>query len=130
MPNGLKVFLMEDHELPMIDVSMRFRTGSNYEPADKTGLAEPEPETLTDETLSLEGETAITAAVATLADQINNSAPMAGPGGGSDLARRSRRGRHHHDVLRVGLEVRRSDRSGPRQHHVGGAKGGAARHLR
>ena len=40
---------------------------------------EPEPETLTDETLSLEGETAITAAVATLADQINNSAPMAGP---------------------------------------------------
>jgi hypothetical protein len=40
---------------------------------------EPEPETLTDETLSLEGETAITAAVATLADQINNTAPMAGP---------------------------------------------------
>jgi predicted Zn-dependent peptidase len=40
MPNGLKVFLMEDHELPMIDVSMRIRTGSNYEPAEKTGLAD------------------------------------------------------------------------------------------
>lgn len=40
---------------------------------------EPEPETLTDETTSLDGETAITAAVATLADQINNTAPMAGP---------------------------------------------------
>lgn len=40
---------------------------------------EPEPETVTDETVSLEGETAITAAVATLADQINNTAPMAGP---------------------------------------------------
>ena len=39
----------------------------------------PEPETVTDETTSLEGETAITAAVATLADQINNTAPMAGP---------------------------------------------------
>ena len=41
--------------------------------------AEPEPETLTDETVSTDGETAITAAVATLADQINNTAPMAGP---------------------------------------------------
>lgn len=40
---------------------------------------EAEPETVTDETASLEGETAITAAVATLADQINNTAPMAGP---------------------------------------------------
>jgi len=40
---------------------------------------EPEPETMTDETTSLDGETAITAAVATLADQINNTAPMAGP---------------------------------------------------
>lgn len=40
---------------------------------------EPEPETLTDETVSTDGETAITAAVATLADQINNTAPMAGP---------------------------------------------------
>ena len=39
----------------------------------------PEPETMTDETTSFDGEGAITAAVATLADQINNSAPMAGP---------------------------------------------------
>lgn len=34
---------------------------------------EPVPETLTDETARLEGETAITAAVASLADQINNA---------------------------------------------------------
>lgn len=40
---------------------------------------EPEPETVTDETTSFDGEGAITAAVATLADQINNTAPMAGP---------------------------------------------------
>ena len=37
---GLKVFLMEDHELPLIDVRMQFRSGSNYEPANKTGLAD------------------------------------------------------------------------------------------
>ena len=37
--NGLKVFLMEDHELPLIDVSARIRTGSNYEPTNKVGLA-------------------------------------------------------------------------------------------
>lgn len=39
LPNGLQVFLMEDHELPLIEVSARIRTGSNYEPADKVGLA-------------------------------------------------------------------------------------------
>src|ERR1041385_1974404 len=37
--NGLQVFLMEDHELPLIQVTARVRTGSNYEPAEKTGLA-------------------------------------------------------------------------------------------
>ncbi len=39
MPNGMVVFLLEDHQLPLIDVSVRIRTGSRYEPADKTGLA-------------------------------------------------------------------------------------------
>ena len=39
LPNGLQVFLMEDHELPLIQVNARIRTGSNYEPADKVGLA-------------------------------------------------------------------------------------------
>ncbi|HEY5911068.1 MAG TPA: pitrilysin family protein, partial [Verrucomicrobiae bacterium] len=37
--NGLRVFLMEDHELPLITVTARIRTGSYYEPADKIGLA-------------------------------------------------------------------------------------------
>ena len=36
--NGMKVFLIEDHELPLIRVSAFIRTGSNYEPAEKTGL--------------------------------------------------------------------------------------------
>jgi len=40
LKNGLQVFLMEDHELPLIEVTARIRTGSNYEPADKTGLAQ------------------------------------------------------------------------------------------
>src|SRR4051812_45582243 len=39
LPNGLQVFLLEDHELPLIQVHTRIRTGSNYEPAEKTGLA-------------------------------------------------------------------------------------------
>ncbi len=39
MPNGIVVFLLEDHELPLIDASVRIRTGSRYEPADKIGLA-------------------------------------------------------------------------------------------
>lgn len=39
LDNGMTVFLIEDHELPMIDVTAMIRTGSNYEPADKVGLA-------------------------------------------------------------------------------------------
>jgi predicted Zn-dependent peptidase len=39
LSNGLKIFMLEDHELPLISISTRIRTGSNYEPADKIGLA-------------------------------------------------------------------------------------------
>jgi zinc protease len=39
LPNGLTVLLLEDRELPLIEVSARIRTGSNYEPADKVGIA-------------------------------------------------------------------------------------------
>ncbi len=39
MPNGMIVFLLEDHELPLINVSARIRTGSRYEPMEKVGLA-------------------------------------------------------------------------------------------
>jgi zinc protease len=37
--NGMRLFLLEDHELPLVDISLRIRTGSMYEPADKIGLA-------------------------------------------------------------------------------------------
>lgn len=40
LKNGMTVFLMEDHELPLIDVTAQIRTGANYEPAVKTGLAD------------------------------------------------------------------------------------------
>ena len=33
------VFLLEDHELPIVQVSARIRTGSRLEPADKVGLS-------------------------------------------------------------------------------------------
>jgi len=39
LSNGMQLFLLEDHELPLISVSARIRAGSIYEPADKIGLA-------------------------------------------------------------------------------------------
>jgi len=39
LDNGMIVYLLEDHELPIIDISVWIRTGSIYEPADKVGLA-------------------------------------------------------------------------------------------
>jgi len=39
LDNGMVVLLMEDHELPTVQVSARIRTGSRLEPADKVGLA-------------------------------------------------------------------------------------------
>lgn len=38
LPNGMVVFLQEDHELPMIDGVARIRGGSRSEPANKTGM--------------------------------------------------------------------------------------------
>ncbi|MEK7996462.1 MAG: pitrilysin family protein [Planctomycetota bacterium] len=39
LANGMRLFLLEDHELPLVSISVRFRTGSAYEPAQKVGLA-------------------------------------------------------------------------------------------
>lgn len=39
LDNGLKVFLLEDHELPLIGATVRVRTGALWEPEEKTGLA-------------------------------------------------------------------------------------------
>src|SRR5215813_9264476 len=39
LPNGLVIFLQEDHELPLIDGVIRVRGGRRDEPADKVGLA-------------------------------------------------------------------------------------------
>ncbi|MBS1852681.1 MAG: insulinase family protein [Acidobacteria bacterium] len=38
LPNGMVIFLQEDHELPLIDGVARIRGGSRSEPAAKTGL--------------------------------------------------------------------------------------------
>ena len=38
LPNGMVIFLQEDHELPLIDGTIRIRGGSRDEPADKVGL--------------------------------------------------------------------------------------------
>jgi len=39
LKNGLVLYLLEDHELPVIHISATIRVGSEYEPADKVGLA-------------------------------------------------------------------------------------------
>ena len=38
LPNGMVIFLQEDHELPLIDGTARIRGGSRSEPASKTGM--------------------------------------------------------------------------------------------
>ena len=40
LDNGIIVYLLEDREFPIIEISVWIRTGSIYEPADKVGLAE------------------------------------------------------------------------------------------
>lgn len=39
LPNGMKFYLLEDHELPIVAGTVRVRTGNLLEPADKVGLA-------------------------------------------------------------------------------------------
>lgn len=39
LENGLTVFLLEDHELPIIEVTVQIRAGSVYDPPEKAGLA-------------------------------------------------------------------------------------------
>lgn len=39
LSNGMVLYLLEDHELPLIRIEAMLRTGSIYEPADKIGLA-------------------------------------------------------------------------------------------
>src|SRR5262245_34257394 len=40
LPNGLVIFLQEDHELPLINGTIRIRGGSRDEPAEKAGLVD------------------------------------------------------------------------------------------
>ena len=40
LENGIVAYLLEEHEFPIIEISVWIRTGSIYEPADKAGLAE------------------------------------------------------------------------------------------
>ncbi|MBD0315852.1 MAG: insulinase family protein [Nitrospiraceae bacterium] len=39
LPNGMVVYLLEDHELPLVAVTASIRTGGWLDPADKVGLA-------------------------------------------------------------------------------------------
>ena len=39
LPNGMKLYLLENHELPLVSGTALVRTGNLFDPADKTGLA-------------------------------------------------------------------------------------------
>ncbi|MBM3216094.1 insulinase family protein [Candidatus Poribacteria bacterium] len=39
LPNGIRLFLLEDHELPVFDISAMIRTGDVFDPPGKEGLA-------------------------------------------------------------------------------------------
>ena len=39
LPNGLKLYLLENHQLPLVRGTMLVRTGNLFDPADKVGLA-------------------------------------------------------------------------------------------
>lgn len=39
LPNGLKLVIVEQHELPLVDVALVIRTGTEADPAGKSGLA-------------------------------------------------------------------------------------------
>jgi len=39
LPNGMKLFLLEDHELPIVNGAARIRTGNLFDPPEKIGLA-------------------------------------------------------------------------------------------
>jgi predicted Zn-dependent peptidase len=39
LPNGMKLLLIEDHRLPLIEMSVLIKVSSYYDPADKAGLA-------------------------------------------------------------------------------------------
>jgi len=40
LPNGIILYLLEDHELPFVNISAVIRTGSIYDPVGKEGVAE------------------------------------------------------------------------------------------
>jgi zinc protease len=40
LSNGMRVFLLEDHELPLVSGSVMVRTGNLFDPSDKKGLAD------------------------------------------------------------------------------------------
>ena len=39
LDNGMVLFLAEDHEFPLVELSATIRVGNIYEPVDKVGLA-------------------------------------------------------------------------------------------
>lgn len=78
LPNGLKVMLVEDHQLPLVAGRLMLRAGSVFDPADKAGLAGVAMEVLrTGGTSKLTGDQ--------LDEFLENRAAFIEAGGGSEF---------------------------------------------
>ena len=40
LENGIVIYILEDHELPIVNINAVIKTGTMYDPADKEGVAE------------------------------------------------------------------------------------------
>ena len=56
LKNGMVVYLLPDHEIPIVNISTLIRTGNVYDPPDKVGLAQ-----MTGEVMRTGGTTSLTA---------------------------------------------------------------------
>lgn len=75
--NGLQLILVENHELPIVSVSLAMHAGSRYEPQGREGLAELMAELLTKGTRTRTAEQ--------IAEQIEGVGSSLGASAGSDL---------------------------------------------
>lgn len=78
LPNGLKVFVVEDHRLPLLSASLQIIAGGAYAPPEKSGLANM--------TASLLHEGTTTRSAQELAKLADNAGGSLSAGAGDDVA--------------------------------------------
>src|SRR3990172_4852912 len=95
LANGIQVILVENHELPIVSLSLAMRPGSRLDPPGSEGLAETGPELLTKGTTTRSAED--------IAAQIEGVGASLGASAGSDLFTISTSALTDHFDLALGL---------------------------